>query len=300
MARVIVPGTVTLESTTVDASAYPEYDTDPATIYSIGERVVVSTSVPHHEYEALQEAQDKPPATYPDYWLDLGVTNQYRLLDDSVSTPSTKLEGFVAVVSVPTRVSHLSVFGASNCESVRIQQVVGGVEVLDVTYPMRTFSPAGSWSEYLFSPAEYRESLIVPIPGWYSGNTFTLTFAGSTGMTVGIGQLSIGQYQDIGLTIKPLTVGIKDYSLTNEDEWGVITFTKRAKSQTIEGDAVIEPARQDTVARLMSGLRAQACVWDCNDSGTDLDALRLFGFYREFYFDDDEYLKMHFRLQGLT
>ena len=296
--KVIVPASLTFTSSTADSSSYDEWDV--GTSYTQGDLVKVTTSEPYHEYEALQATTGDAPASSPTYWLDLGVSNEYKLLDDKTTSQTQQLNGFATVVNCPTRASHLAVFTATYCESVRIQQEVDSVEVLDETYPMRAFSPAGSWSDYYFAPSEYKDSLIVEIPGWYQDSDFTITFSTSTGLTVGIGHLVIGQYYEIGTTIQPLKHGILDYSVKSTDDFGDTILTERVFTNSIKGSASIEDARIDTVQRIMSQRRATGSVWDVNDDGSDLDSYRLFGFCREFEFEFDEDTVMTFELEGLT
>lgn len=297
--RVIVPSTLTLTASTADGSTYAEWSA--ATSYVVGDRVKVTSTVPHREYEASQASTNKPPADNPEYWIDLGVTNPYKLIDDKTSTRTVQLEGFSATVEAPGRATHLAIFGATLCESVRIQQTVDSVELLDVTYPMRAFSEASSWSEYFFSPTEYRDSLVAELPGWYSDSEVTVTFSGSAGVTVGIGHLVIGGFTRLGKTVFPVTASLIDYSVRETDEFGDTILTERAYARRLEGQSLIEPSSlRDGIHRVMASRRAAGSVWDANDDGTDVDAWRLFGFCREYDITDEDATVLTFELYGLT
>lgn len=278
--QVIVPSALTLTSTTVAASALAEWSA--ATAYSIGNQVKVTTTTPHREYEALQSGTNYPPAANPSHWLDLGATNQYRMIDDSVSSQTTATTAIEVVITPPGRFTHVALFGLSNVVQVQCVVTADAVDVFDATWAVSRIDESLAWSDYYFGEGIYGSSLVESVTAAYSDTTVTLTLTGDTGVTVGCGHLVLGVATYLGATLYGADLGIVDYSRKEADTWGNIQLVERAYAQTISARLRVDDSQVDRVASTLARLRATPCVYDCNNTGGAIESLRLFGFYRDF------------------
>jgi hypothetical protein len=272
--QVYTPLLVVLDSSTADASTYAEWSS--ATAYVAGDNVKVTTAVPHHEYRALQSGTNKPPADYPDYWLDLGVTNPYRMLDSTVSTRSTATTTFSSVLTVTGTPSHLTLFGLDSVLSVRVQIEFDGTEVFDELYPLSVIRETGSWWEFFFGTRDYQTSLIQAIGGWYDA-TVTLTFTGDTGSTIGVGHCVLTQAHYLGETMYGVDLRMTQYSTKEEDGFGNKILVPRANAKVATAKLVLSESGVDRCYRILEALDATPCAWDLNNSGSNFDSFRIWG-----------------------
>jgi hypothetical protein len=282
--RVIVPLTLTLTSSTATASALDEWS--DATAYVPGNQVKVTTSVPHTEWESIQGGTNKPPADEPDYWVQLGVTNPYRMLDNTVNTTSTATETFTAVLTTPRRITHLGLFGLDGVRSVTVSVIYDGETEWTDTATLGRLDESATWWEYFFNAADYGETLVMAVPGWHnSDQTISVTFTGDTSATVSVGHLVLGVGQELGMTVYSAEAGIQSFSRKEADAWGNYYLAPRANAKRIQARVIIPGGTVDRVYRAISGLDAVAAVYDFNNSEAPeaaRDALTVFGFFRDF------------------
>jgi hypothetical protein len=246
--------------------------------------VSFSTSAAVHEYEAAQTGTNKPPATNPAFWTDLGVSNPYRLLDAYVSSQTQSANSFTTSVDVVGRFDKIAFFALDGAVSARVQLAYNGAEVYDETFPLSLASVVESWWDYFFGSIEYADSAILDIPGTYDRCTVSVTLNGNSGTIVKCGHLTIGQSLLLGATQYDVKLGITDYSTKITNDFGDTEFVERAFVKNLSYDLEIERGNEDMVFRALSAVRAVPSVYDANPdaSPTPLSSLRVFGYFTEF------------------
>lgn len=277
MAQVFPPIALTLGATDIAASSYSEWS--DATAYIAGDEVVVTTAIPHREYRALQSSTNKPPATEPAYWSDLGATNQYRLLDDSVNTQTTATTSFYTTLTPAGTPTHLALYGLSGVLSVRVEITFDGALVYDVTHVLSVLRETGSWWEFFFGARTYQSSLQVPVGGWYGGE-FKLTFTGDTGATLGVGHAALGIATGIGETMYGAQLEMTQYSTKEPDEWGNMVLVRRQNAKVARCKLVCSDAQVDHIYSVLAALDATPAAWDLNNTtgaGEGYDSFRIWG-----------------------
>lgn len=252
---------------------------DAGTSFAAKQQCYVVYDYQNKEYESLTSNTNKPPPDNPLDWLDLGVTNPYRLIDASVSTKTYGYEAFETRVKVAGYADTLALFELENVSTVTIEIEDSGTSVYTGTFPVQGLTESLSWSDYFFSELAYRSSALHAIPGYYSDPVITVTLAGDTGTTVGCGHLVLGKSQYLGATQYGVVVGIKDYSRKETDEFGYTQLVERPYSRTLDVSLEIEYDQLDSVFDLLARHRAKPCVYDANYEGGDIESFRLFGFY---------------------
>jgi len=288
---VIPPVTLTLESSTATASALDEWSS--STSYTTGQQVKVTSAVPHKEYEALQSSTNKAPATETTYWRYLRVTNPYRLIDDKSSSRTYGTSDFTAVLSCPSRISHVGAVSIDNATAVNITLADDVGEIASTTISLARnagLAQHASWSEYYFDQILYATSFIWEPPAYVTACDITLEFIGPTDEQVGVGHVFAGRAYNIGGASYGLTTGIQDASRKDADEFGDVVLVQRAYRDKLSAQLIINPYALDSLKRVLSDLRATPCFWDANvDNGygcsaddLNYDSLRVWGFYTDF------------------
>jgi hypothetical protein len=296
---VALPIAGTLSATSVAASTYDEWDA--LTAYLAGERVVVTTAVPHYEYEATQANTGKPPAeNIPTYWSRLGATNQYRMLDDRTSSQTVDADAIVVSLVPADKADRVSAYRLADVEVMRVRVYRDAVLEYEAQVGLREWVPALTWSRYFFGDFGFRRSGTIDIPVAGDGTEVEVAFLGSAGATVGVGHLALGQRYRLGRTILPVRDGITDYSVVEEDEWGETMLVPRDYAERLDCEVLIRDGTRAAVKRLLANLRATPCAWDANDDGSDDDGYRVWGYLRDFEFDRDEVTVLRLEIGGLT
>jgi hypothetical protein len=107
---------------------------------------------------------------------------------------------------------------------------------------------------------------------------FTITLANSL-TTAKVGEIVIGNKEDIGTTQYTPTIGIIDYSIKEVDTFGNYTVLERAYSKRLTCSTVVLNTLLDHTYNILAARRALASVW----VGSDLYAsMIVYGFYKDF------------------
>ncbi|MBV5274463.1 MAG: hypothetical protein JZU52_12740 [Lamprocystis purpurea] len=252
--------------------------------YAIGARVSVATADWCTDYEAVQAGTNNAPATNPTYWLDLGASNRYKMLDASVSSATKDTTAVTVTVAVEQRCSHLGLFGLTGAKQVTVEQalIANGAAPWSMTRSLARSGGSASWSDWWFTQFEYVGALVLAFPRSVGNFALTVTVAGDADTMVGVGHLAIGRAVWLGETLVDAEVGITDYSRKETDEWGETQLVQRAYAKRATLRLTLPDAHADTVQAQLAAVRAVPVIWDCNGPDTAFESLRIFGIYKEF------------------
>ena len=278
---VIPPQTVSLSTTNVPLSSYGEWLA--TTAYTTGALVQVTSTTPHREYEALTGTTGHPPATSASKWLELGPTNQWAMLDNSVSS-QTEYSTVQATLTPTGYCDHLAMFNvdaASFALTVTATSATG--TLLATTVNLESSAPT-DWYAYFFQPPEYVHEYVQLIPGLYSGLSVAVNFAPlPTASTAAVGHLVLGLSQSLGTTKWGAQAGIEDFSIKDADDFGRAILVERAYAKRLTAETWMDTAQAGQVMRRLAALRATPCAWDGNpDSDSGIEPLIIFGWVSDF------------------
>lgn len=219
------------------------------------------------------------PDISPTKWLDSGPDNKHAMFDNNVGTATTATSPLV-VVNKPgvvfNSLAYLNLTGTSL--NVKIQNNTGGPEVFNRTIPLDDTSIL-DWYMYYFEPYDLlTEVVITDIPP-YTNGVITTTLTGTS--AVQIGSIIYGTVYKIGGTQYGASVGIKDYSVKNTDDFGNTTFVQRAFSKRMDAEIYVDSERLNFNYKLLSELRAIPSVW-IGSEDVQYKSLIVFGYYRDF------------------
>jgi hypothetical protein len=257
-----------------------------ATAYTVGQRAYVSGTV-HKLYECLvAHTNQYPPNTVEGattgtiYWVEVSYTNPYRMFDavnSSVSTatgPANK-----SVVFDPGQINSLYVGNIGGVTSVDVVMTVGAQTVYSRSVDL-TASNVFDWYDYWFEPVVLQDSFALFDLPPYGAGRITLTFHGTSTMTVGT--VLVGMSRDIGQVQWEPSVRHLDYSTYKTDAFGNVRITARLPAKVITAKVFVPrlPGSFDEVNRQMADLTGQVVLWSF--LGDQYPSLNALGFKNDF------------------
>jgi len=296
-----------LTATNVAETDYSAWSS--VTTYAAAGRCIVTTSGVHKIYESLAggNLNHDPVADCaletPLYWKEVSATNRWKAFDARVGSQTSQAPSITYTIT-PGQVFDSIAFLNLDAVTIRVVMTdpVEGV-VYDKTIDLMTTVITGSaaaidWYSYFFS-SFFRITDVVKLdlpPYLNAVLDITITY---TGGTAKVGGIIIGQQANLGATqIRP-SIGIHDYSVKEQDDYGVWSVTERAFSKKMTCDVQVLTASLDDVALLLASYRATPIVWIGDETRS---SLIVYGFFKDFsivleYLD---YAICSIEIEGLT
>jgi hypothetical protein len=282
--KVIPPLVITdsiLTSSNVPETDYTAWSS--GTTYNIGDRVRVVSANFHKVYESLRASNlNHDPVTdtsSPPYWIEVSVTNRWKMFDTSNSTQTTNSDSIVVSITpgkVVNSVSLLNVVGTS--VRVKVTDTIDGV-VYDNTVSLNNNGNINNWYNYFFDPILRKKNVVLTDLPAYGTATIEITIS-NTGNTAKCGVCVVGNVSYIGEGIElGASVGITDYSRKEKNDFGDYVLVQRSYSKRAKFSMAILNDQIDSVQELLVDLRTTPCVW-IGDS--NYESTMVYGFYKDF------------------
>lgn len=219
------------------------------------------------------------PVTNETYWGRVDSTNRWRMHDSSSASQTSNTTSIVNVYAA-TGYTNAALFGNIDCSSIRVVMTddIDG-DVYDET--VSGVSPSGiqDWYAYFTEPIVRKTDILFSDLPLYANTTITVTISGGTGNTVYCGLCYIGNMLNVGGTQYGMTLGIQDYSVKSQDDWGNYSITERAYSRKMNALVRVENDYVGALHSLLSKYRALPVVYIGSDS---YEPSYVFGFYKDF------------------
>lgn len=250
--------------------------------------ITAATDNVHKIYESLSDANtgNYPPtdvlAAVPK-WLEVSATNRWKAFDNKVGSQTEN------ATSITFKITPGAVFDAIaflNLDAVTVQVVLTDPiegEVYNETIDLISTVITGSsgiydWYSYFFS-SQFRLTDVVKfdIPPYLNAVLdITITY---TGGTAKVGGIVFGVQSTLGTTQYSPNIGIHDYSIKEQDTFGVWSITERAFSKKMSCDVLIESVSIADVQNLLASYRSTLLVWVGSES---YSSMIIYGFYKDF------------------
>ena len=249
------------------------------------QNAIVISPTTHRRYQSViasNVGHDPTAAGSSAYWTDIGPTNRWAMFDQGVGSKSQET-GTIVVTLAPGQVDSLVVLD-TDAELVNVTMTVSSSTVYNVTQSTNVGGNAiTDWFLYFFEPIGKRNTVtFLDLPPYPSG-VITVTFTGADPAgAVSVGTLIVGNALNIGSTEVGASVGIRDYSKKETDDFGVTTVVERAWSKRMELRCMLDTANVDTIQRELAKVRAIPCIWIGEDG---FDSLTIYGFFADFSLD---------------
>lgn len=270
---------------------YPAFN--PSTTYNKGDRVSWSTLI----YETVSNGTigvypSAGSLTNPKSWSVVQKVNRWLMFDNltysaakpytdqiNLTIQTTAYINAIAFLNVDANTITVTVSGGTKALSPYTGYTTALVQTINMN-PANT--AANVW------PIEDINRKTSAVFYFDRGKNYviTVTIAKTATSPPSCGTLIIGNAQALGnATTSGLhygaSVGIEDYSTTNADEYGTVTFTRRNWVKKVSGELLIPNADLDGIQRLIAGLRATSNVWVCADPD-NFESLTVYGYVSNF------------------
>ncbi len=220
-----------------------------------------------HLYESLVNSNvGNTPDTSPAQWLATGPDNTHAMFDDEVNTQTTATTS-LTVVLAPGIVNSLAMVNVTGATAtVTVHDAPGGNQVFTKSFDLDGTIVA-DWYQYFFEPfVQKQEVTLTDLPP-YSNARITVTVTGAG--AVGIGNLVMGTFYQLGEALFKPTLRTDDYSLVNTDAFGKTTLTRRNSSKRADVQVMLERGQLRKVYQILDELRATPCVWIASERESD-------------------------------
>lgn len=248
-----------------------------ATTYALNAEVSYSNSI----YVSLQASNlNKQPDTNPTWWIRKSATNPYRMFDTSVDSQTTETTSLTVVIATGM-INSLALINMLGTTLV----VTGRDGLAGPIVYTKTVDLDGTiivdWYEYFFEPYDnLSEVVFTDIPP-YSGMHLTIELTTGSGSPVSIGGCVFGTTYTLGQTQYGASVGIKDYSVKEVDQFGNTQLLQRAFSRRMEATVFVDNGAFNRVYKLLSELRAIPCIY-IGSQDDKFNPTIIYGYYRDF------------------
>lgn len=249
----VTPGMLT---SSVPVDDYPAWNAGAT--YAAEQRVV-------HEFQVWQSNQDantgKQPATNGTWWVAVGPVNRMKAFDRSHTTKTRFSHSAWFEIQLEGTVNALALMECEGLRSVRIQVDHPSYGLLyEQTVGMWSISQKSSWYDWVYGERREQDSLYrFDLPS-YRGAYVRIEIEAANDAAIGV--ILLGQQQDIGFGVSPgLSMGIRDYSRKETDQWGEVTLQKRAYARERSFKVNCLKTELDNTDRLLTSLRAAPALW---------------------------------------
>ena len=243
---------------------------DPATTYDTGDTVRVATRL----YESLVDGNvgNNPPDTSTKgdpaaKWLDVGASNRFACLDQTVSTGSVGPGPIqIMALKLPQDAQAIALPGSSGTKvHAAISNGAGTVTSKSSTAIDPEFSGQTPW----FSG--------------FAGGTIVSVAIETTAAEAVLGELIVGTYHEIGGTQYGHKFGLTSYSLKETDpDFGRTRFVRRPSAKRMGGVVEVDKANYNAVVRLMQAIDGVPTVHIATDDPAYSAGAVVFGWVEDF------------------
>ena len=276
----VPPNTLTATDAVMTASNVavddaPEYAS--GTSYSTGDKVMVLGTV-QRVYEALQGSTGSYPPDNSADWVDLGAVNRWKMFDGGTNTQTVNADTIEITLEPSDVVNSFSLFNIEAAEAqVTMTDSTDGV-VFDKVYNLVDNFAVDSWYAYFFEEISYKDILAdLSLPAYR--DTVIDVAIRNTGFAVKCGLTVIGKQADLGATTFGTSVGIRDFSRKETDEFGNFTVVERRFFRVVDYDTAVPTGSVSFVQRALIDRRAKPTVYI---GSAEQPETIVYGYYRDF------------------
>ncbi len=235
---------------------------DPATT-NVYEKL--ETSGVLASYEELSDATK---------WLNLGVTNKFKMFDDIFQSQTVSEVGQDIVVTIkqdednenaPATVTNSIALFNLYAKEVTVVGVKNSVQVYNKTFNLKkrsTVSPCVVFNCAFGRTVYIRTLLIDDLPLSCEAIEYTVTIKPpKDDKPAKVGICQVGYTINMGVTLKRAALSTIDYSVKETNEFGEITVTQRAYTNRLDATIVMPTRVTSDIWELLDDLRATPLIW---------------------------------------
>lgn len=280
--RLVYPQDMTdaqLLSASVPETDHPEWSA--TTTYTVGQRVIRVSK--HAIYQAkvaiTGNAANQPPELDTARWEYVSATNRWKMFDLSADTQTTSTATISYVIRPGKQITNIAAFNVSG-GSIRIRvRNPQGVVTMDNTRGLSGVISKADWYEWFFDePNAFSQYVLLDVV-CPSGHHILLDVTPASGMA-GVGAFFWGAHQLFGFGAEfGAALGIKDYSIKAQDQFGASVFVERAFSRTARFQMLVTQQQSDQLFAVLTKRRAKPTLYVVAE---EYESSYVYGFYQDF------------------
>lgn len=233
-------------------------------------------------YEVLINNTDQPntgalesPAT----WLDKGAINRLRMFDgklDSLTISDSKITVDITPAQTSAGIALLNL----NTKTVQVTMTdpTAGLVYDSGVISMLDNSGVNDWFAFFFSPYIKKADFVsLSLPSY--PDAVIQVIVDADGESVSIGQIVMGRTFSIGQSQFGTGVGIIDFSVKEQDQFGNFSILERKFSKRADFDVKIPTNSVSGAQRTLARFRATPAVWVGDESKEETI---IYGYYKSF------------------
>jgi len=282
--RMVRPITITdaiLLSSNVAETDYAAYAA--GTTYALGARVILVST--HKIYESAQAGNvgHNPPDNLTGatpWWLEVGATNRWRMLDGLVGSQTTNADTIELSLdtSEQSSVNFLQLEAASL--SIEVTDNATSTVVYSETFSLISDKNITDGWTYFFEPFIFTRNRSIGIP-LLADSTTAITISNLTG-TAKCGEVLVGNSTFIGHVAYGAEIGITDFSVKQEDEWGNYSYLDRPWAKRGTFSIQIDNYRLEYIFDLFTDVRPAPVLWIPDDGEKIRSLAMIYGKFKDF------------------
>jgi len=262
------------------------------TTYALGN----TASANNRLYESFQagnvgHAVPVFPETATAWWIDVGPTNKWSMLDASSNTQTVQASPLTVVFKPGSRCNTIGITGLS-AQSITISatSVFGGGTIFGPVTQDLTIRQVVDGYSYCFEPFGTRPSVVYFDVPPFSDVIFTITISSANG-NVKCGSVIVGNFVYLGAVEYGARGDALNFSTVDRDLYGNATLVPRRSvpktTQTLIADAIYVNKIRST----RTALNAVPALWTGldDDSSHWFDMLAVMGIYKTFEITADTF-----------
>jgi hypothetical protein len=283
---VVVPIDVTADVLTSTTAVAAEDDWDEYVTYA--EDAVVRRFKDGHEWswtsQVAGNAGNDPALDDGTNWLQGPATNPYAMFDGAIQSQTIAADELAVELDLPAESIADTVYLANiQAQSLRVILEDPLAEpsdqvVFDETFDLVSTLGINDWHPYFFKPPQRVTELTVQGLGSYAGGTLTVILE-NYGDLAACGALVAGFGEPIGKTMYNPRLGMRDYSVKDEDALGSLTVVERAYRKTASFIVVMRNSEIDSTFHTLVTNRARPVLFL---GSANYAAMAIYGFLKDF------------------
>ncbi|WP_197919310.1 ACT domain-containing protein [Thiosulfatihalobacter marinus] len=282
--KIISPITMTdaiLTSSNVPETDYDEWDV--STTYATGDYVISTSSHKVYQSAVSSNLGNDPTTDDGSNWTEISSTNRWKAFDSTISDQVSKSGSITYSISPASLVTGIAFFGLDASE-VRVQVFdteSPANEIFDTTTSLVDTGEIVDWFTFFTTDlTDYdTEAQFVGIPA-YAGYQIDITVGDGTG-TAKVGLIALGRVIEIGKTLDGTSVGITDFSIKEQNDFGILSIVERGFADKTSFQFSLPTDDVRRVKRVLTSLRATPAVYFADEDLTQMGAT-VFGYYDDF------------------
>lgn len=253
---------------------------DASTTYDDGDRVIVTST--HRIYESVQGSNlDNDPTTDDGtWWVDVSATNRWKPFDQTISDQAEGSGSITYSIDLSSFMDTVTFFGLA-ASQVTVEVMDGSDTVFSETQTAADDSEIIDWYTFFTADVEPEPELIFDQISGLSGYTLNITIGDGTDAAPKVGQIVFGKSYRLGTSLDGTEIGIEDFSIKSEDQFGNLSVTQRGFADLVNFQFSFTTETARRVKRILSDNRATPCVYYADPDIADYGAT-VFGFYEDF------------------